>query len=154
MILQQGKTYIQRNPLFGRKVLRVEHLSESIWGWNLCDLTIVTIDKDPSIVKIKRAASSIYDHQGLVEIPDLVYKKIQTIVKLYLATESASEEETPEIISFRQETLGQIIKILMDSGIIDEETYSDKNLRIFAEQYDNYSREQMTRVTDVIDVHK
>lgn len=152
MTLEAGKSYIQKNPLFGRKLIRIDSIRESVWDWALCDLTIVTIDKEPSIVKLKSAASSIYDHQGLLAIPNQVFFKAQSLARLYEATKKATD--TPETIAFGQEILGKIIEILFESQIIDERTYEPQQLKKFAEEYDNYSREQMEKVTDVIDVHK
>lgn len=152
MTLEAGKSYIQKNPLFGRKLIRIDSIRESVWDWDFCDLTIVTIDKEPSIVKLKSAASSIYDHQGLLVIPDQVFFKAQSLARLYEATKKATD--TPETIAFGQEILGKIIEILFENKIIDESTYEPQQLKKFAEEYDSYSREQMEKVTDVIDVHK
>lgn len=152
MTLEAGKSYIQKNPLFGRKLIRIDSIRESVWDWDLCDLTIVTIDKEPSIVKLKSAASSIYDHQGLIVIPEQVFFKAQSLARLYDAAQKATD--IPETIAFGQEILGKIIEVLFDNNIIDESTYEPQQLKKFAEEYDNYSREQMEKVTDVIDVHK
>lgn len=154
MILEQGKAYIQRNPLFGRKVLRFDSVRESVWGWDLCDITIVTIDKDPEIVKLNGAASSIYDHQGLIEISVKTYNKILGIVRLLEVAVDALNENDSKFSVMRQVALGKIIEILYEEGVIDEDTYSVEGIRNFAQQYENYSRDQMARVTDVIDVHK
>lgn len=153
MTLEAGKSYIQKNPLFGRKLIRIDSMRDSVWDWELCDLTIVTIDKDPSIVKLKSAASSIYDHQGLLVIPEHVFYKAQSLAILYEAAKKATDN-TPETIAFGQEILGKIIEVLFENNIIDESTYEPQQLKLFAEEYDNYSREQMEKVTDVIDVHK
>jgi len=152
MAIEEGKSYIQKNPLFGRKVIRFERIRESVWDWNLCDATVVTIDKEPSIHRLKGAASSIYDHQGLEEITGKIFDKIHAMVKLMLAIQQPVDE--PKAIQIRQETLGRIIELLTDNGIIDDETYSAEQLRKFSEEYDRYSRLQMEQVTDVIDVHK
>lgn len=148
----EGYAYIQKNPLFGRKVIRFERIRESIWDWNLCDATIVTIDKEPSIHRLKGAASSIYDHQDLIEIPGKVFDKIYAMVKLMGAIQGAADEQKAVVL--RQETLGQIIELLTKEGIIDDDTYSAEQLKRYSEEYDRYSRQQMELVTDVIDVHK
>lgn len=150
--LEAGKAYIQKNPLFGRKVIRFERIRESVWDWELCDATLVTIDKEPSIVHLHSSASSIYDHQGLEEISDRVFRKIENLVKLFEATSRVADEQ--QTVVLRQETLGKIVELLTECGIIDESTYDKNHLRQYAEAYDNYSREQMEHVTDVIDVHK
>ena len=109
MTLEAGKSYIQKNPLFGRKLIRIDSIRESVWDWDLCDLTIVTIDKEPSIVKLKSAASSIYDHQGLIVIPEQVFFKAQSLVRLYKAQKAT---DTPETIAFGQEILGKIMAMI------------------------------------------
>lgn len=151
-MLESNKAYIQKNPLFGRKVLLVERIRPSVWDWDLCDISVVTIDKDPVIRHIKSVASSVYDHQGLEEIPQKIFHKIETLVKLLNATADIVEEQ--QFIVMRQETLGKIIEILLANGIIDDTTYSAAQMKVFAKQYDLYSRQQMEHVTDVIDVHK
>lgn len=151
-MLESNKAYIQKNPLFGRKVLLVERIRPSVWDWDLCDISVVTIDKEPVIRHIKSVASSVYDHQGLEEIPQKIFHKIETLVKLLNATVDIVEEQ--QFIVMRQETLGKIIEILLANGIIDDTTYSAAQMKVFAKQYDQYSRQQMEHVTDVIDVHK
>lgn len=151
-MLESNKAYIQKNPLFGRKVLLVERIRPSVWDWDLCDISVVTIDKEPVIRHIKSVASSVYDHQGLEEIPQKIFHKIETLVKLLNATVDIVEEL--QFIVMRQETLGKIIEILLANGIIDDTTYSAAQMKVFAKQYDQYSRQQMEHVTDVIDVHK
>ena len=152
MTLQEGKAYIQKNPLFGRKVVRFDRIRPSVWDWDLCDATIVTIDKEPSTVHLRGAASSIYDHQGLEEIPVRTFDKIHNMVRLL---DSMTQVIDPQrAVVLRQETLGRIIELLSQEGIIDDDTYSPAQLRLFSEQYDQYSRLQMEIVTDVIDVHK
>ena len=152
MALQQGKAYIQKNPLFGRKVLRIDRIRESVWDWDLCDVSLVTIDKEPSTLRLKGAASSIYDHQGLEEIPVRTFDKIFAMAKLLDAMQQSLDPQ--QAIVLRQETLGRIIALLSDEGIIDDDTYSPEQLRLYSEQYDRYSRQQMEKVTDVMDVHK
>ena len=158
MTLEANKSYIQKNPLFGRKLIHINNLRESVWGWDLCDVSIVTIDKDPAVHQLKGVASSIYDHQGLIEIPNQIFNKAQAITKLYEAacnaTLMASADEHPIISVQSQETLGKILSLLYDANIIDESTYDAEHLQQYAKDYDSYSREQMERVTDVIDVHK
>ena len=158
MTLEANKSYIQKNPLFGRKLIHINKLRESVWGWDLCNVTLVTIDKEPSVHLLRNVASSIYDHQGLSEIPNQIFNKSQAITKLYEATRNAtlstSTEENPAISAQAQETLGKIISLLYDANIIDENTYDAEHLQQYAKEYDCYSREQMERVTDVIDVHK
>lgn len=150
--METGETYIQKNPLFGRKVMRFDRVRPSVWDWDICDVTIVTIDKDPSIVHVKGAASSIYDHQGLCPIPDAIFSKILNMAKLLEVTINLADEQRQTVL--RQETLGKIIELLEANGIIDDSTYDSEHLRMFAADYDHYSRQQMARVTDVIDVHK
>lgn len=150
--MEAGETYIQKNPLFGRKVLRFERVRPSVWDWDICDVTVVTLDKDPSIVHVKGVASSVYDHQGLSLIPDTLFNKILNMAKLLEVTMNVADEQ--RLIVLRQETLGKIIELLETNGIIDDSTYDSEHLKMFANDYDNYSRQQMARVTDVIDVHK
>lgn len=151
-MLKLNSAYIQKNPLFGRKVILVERIRPSVWDWDLCDISVVTIDKEPVIRQIKSVASSIYDHQGLEEIPQKVFHKIETLVKLLNATAGIVDEQ--QFIVMRQETMGKIIEILLANNIIDDTTYNAAQMKTFAEQYDQYSRQQMQHVTDVIDVHK
>lgn len=150
--MDTGETYIQKNPLFGRKVLRFDRVRPSVWDWDICDVTIVTIDKEPSIVHVKGAASSIYDHQGLCPIPDSLFSKILNMAKLLEVTMNVADEQRQIVL--RQETLGKILELLEAYGIIDDTTYDPEHLRAFANDYDHYSRQQMEHVTDVIDVHK
>lgn len=150
--MEAGKSYIQKNPLFGRKVIRIDKLRESVWDWQLCDATVVTIDKEPEIVRVRGAASSIYDHQGLEEIPDRIFRKIESLVRLLEATARVADDQQACVL--RQETLGKIVQLLSDEHIIDDETYDAEHLRAYAVAYDRYSRQQMEVVTDVIDVHK
>lgn len=150
-MIEAGKSYIQKNPLFGRKVIRFERIRESVWDWSLCDATIVTIDKEPGIVQVKGVASSRFDHQGLIEIPNKVFGKILSLTKLFDATLPLSDAQGQ--VALRQET-GKIIMILTENDIIDENTYDDAHLKLYAEEYDRYSMQQMMQVTDVIDVHK
>ncbi len=153
MMLEANKSYIQKNPLFGRKVICFDRIRESIWDWNLCDATVVTIDKEPELVRVKGVASSVYEHQGLEEIPLRVFRKIENLAKLYetMARVTADEQQT---IAMRQETLGRIIELLTLDGIIDSATYDAEHMRAYATGYEQYSRQQMEHVTDVIDVHK
>lgn len=152
MTLEANKSYIQKNPLFGRKVIRIDRIRPSVWDWDLCDVTLVTIDKDPSIVQLRSVASSVYDHQGLEEIPDLVFRKIENLVKLYDAASQIVDDQ--QAIVLRQETLGKVIELLTANNIIDDTTYDAAHLHTYADEYDHYSRLQMEHVTDVIDVHK
>lgn len=152
MILEANKSYIQKNPLFGRKVIHFDRIRPSVWDWELCDCSIVTIDKDPETVRLTSVASVVYDHQGLEEIPDKIFRKIETLVKLYEATSRAVDKQKSTVL--RQEVLGKIVELLSDNGIIHDDTYNAAQMRVYAEQYDRYSRQQMEHVTDVIDVHK
>ncbi len=150
--LEANKSYIQKNPLFGRKVIHFDRIRPSVWDWDLCDCSIVMIDKDPETAKLTSVASVVYDHQGLVEIPDIVFRKIEGLVKMYEATSRVVDEQKLSVL--RQETMGKIVELLSDNGIIEEDTYSAAQMKAYAEQYDRYSRQQMEHVTDVIDVHK
>lgn len=152
MVLEARKSYIQKNPLFGRKVIHFDRIRPSVWDWDLCDCSIVTIDKDPETVRLTSVASVVYDHQGLEEIPDRVFRKIESLVKLYEATARIVDEQKRSVL--RQETLGKIVELLSEDEIIKEDTYNAAQMKIYAEQYDRYSRQQMEHVTDVIDVHK
>lgn len=152
MILEPQKSYIQKNPLFGRKVIHFDRIRPSVWDWELCDCSIVMIDKEPETVRLTSVASVVYDHQGLEEIPDRVFRKIESLVKMYEATSRVVDEQKRSVL--RQETLGKIVELLSENGVIQEDTYSAEQMRIYAEQYDRYSRQQMEHVTDVIDVHK
>lgn len=152
MILEPHKSYIQKNPLFGRKVIHFDRIRPSVWDWELCDCSVVMIDKEPETVRLTSVASVVYDHQGLEEISDRVFRKIESLVKMYEATSRVVDEQKLSVL--RQETLGKIVELLSDNGIIGEETYGAEQMRIYAEQYDRYSRQQMKHVTDVIDVHK
>lgn len=147
-----NRSYIQKNPLFGRKVIRIDRIRPSVWDWNLYDVTIVMIDKDPEIIQLKNVASVVYDHQKLERIPDKVFQKIVSLVKLLTVSDRLVDEQ--KSIVLRQETLGKIAEILTENGIIDENTYSNAQMKIYAQEYDRYSRQQMEHVTDVIDVHK
>lgn len=152
MMLEVNKAYIQKNPLFGRKVICFDRIRESIWDWDLCDATVVTIDKEPGVVRVKGVASSVYEHQGLEEIPVRIFRKIENLTKLYEAITRVSDEQ--KSIAMRQETLGKIIELLSANGIIDSATYDASHMMAYAEFYEQYSRQQMEHVTDVIDVHK
>lgn len=152
MVLEASKSYIQKNPLFGRKVIFFERIRESVWDWSLCDATVVTIDKDPEVVHVRSVASSVYEHQGLEEIPVKVFRKIEALAKLYAATTHLADAQKAVVL--RQETLGKIIELLTAQGIIDSNTYDSEHLKLYAAFYDQYSRQQMEHVTDVIDVHK
>ncbi len=152
MILEATKSYIQKNPLFGRKVIYFDRIKESVWDWNLCDATVVTIDNDPGIVRVRSVASSVYEHQGLEEIPVMLFRKIENLTKLYETVAKVADEQ--KCIVTRQETLGKIIELLTDNGIIDASTYDSDHMKNYAEFYEQYSRQQMEHVTDVIDVHK
>lgn len=152
MILEPQKSYIQKNPLFGRKVIHFDRIRPSVWDWELCDCSIVMIDKEPETVRLTSVASVVYDHQGLEEIPDRIFRKIESLVKMYEATSRVVDEQKRSVL--RQETLGKIVELLSENGVIQEDSYSAEQMRIYAEQYDRYSRQQMEHVTDVIDVHK
>lgn len=152
MTLQASKSYIQKNPLFGRKVICFDRIRESVWDWDLCDATVVTIDNDPSVVHVKGVASSVYEHQGLEEIPTKIFRKIENLTKLYEAIARVADQQ--QRIVMRQETLGKIIELLNAHGIISPQTYDATHMRAYAEFYERYSRQQMEHVTDVIDVHK
>lgn len=152
MTLEPSKAYIQKNPLFGRKVIYFDRIRASIWDWQLCDATVVTIDKDPEIVHVRSVASSVYEHQGLEEIPVMVFRKIENLTKLYEVIARVADEQ--KCIVVRQETLGKIIELLSENGIIEPATYDADHMRTYAEFYEHYSRQQMEHVTDVIDVHK
>lgn len=152
IVLEASKSYIQKNPLFGRKVILFERIRESVWDWSLCDATIVTIDQDPGVVRVRGVASSVYEHQGLEEIPVKLFRKIESLAKLYEATTPSVDEQ--KSIVLRQETLGKIIELLTAHNIIDTDTYNAEHLTAYAAFYEQYSRQQMEHVTDVIDVHK
>lgn len=152
MHLEANKSYIQKNPLFGRKVLRFNRIRPSVWDWDLCDVSIVTIDKEPEIIQMNSVASVVYDNQGLEEIPDIVFRKIETLVKLFEATSRVADEQKSTIL--RQETLGKIVELLSQNDIINDSTYDATHMMAYAKEYDCYSRQQMEHVTDVIDVHK
>lgn len=152
MILEANKSYLQKNPLFGRKVIRMDRVRPSVWDWDLCDVTVVTIDLKPELFRLKSVASSVYDHQGLVEIPDRVFRKVENLAKLLEVSLRVADEQCATVV--RQETLGKIIELLSDNNLIDETTYDAQHMRAYAEEYDLYSRQQMEHVTDVIDVHK
>lgn len=152
MILEPQKSYIQKNPLFGRKVIHFDRIRPSVWDWELCDCSVVMIDKEPETVRLTSVASVVYDHQGLEEIPDRIFRKIESLVKMYEATSRVVDEQKLSVL--RQETLGKIVELLSENGVIQEDSYSAEQMRIYAEQYDRYSRQQMEHVTDVIDVHK
>ena len=119
MILEPHKSYIQKNPLFGRKVIHFDRIRPSVWDWELCDCSIVMIDKDPEMVRLTSVASVVYDHQGLVEIPDKVFRKIEGLVKMYEATSRVVDEQKLSVL--RQETTGKIVELLSNNGIIEED---------------------------------
>lgn len=149
MELEAQKTYIQKNPLLGRMVLRVEHLRESVWGWNICDVTAVRLDQTPKIEQRKGLASSVYDNLGLEEIPNEVFDKLYSIAKLYRAL-AGDQRIQPQA----NESMANCLDILIKYGIIDDSTYSPERMQIFAQQYEEYTKSQKQQVTDVIDVHK
>lgn len=152
MILEANHSYIQKNPLFGRKLIRMDRMRPSVWDWELCDVTILTIDREPSLVQMRSVASSVYDHQGLEEIPNRIFRKVESLVKLFRVSASVADEQRASVL--RQETLGKIVELLCHEDIITDETYSPSRMQAYAEEYDRYSRQQMEHVTDVIDVHK
>lgn len=153
MRLEANRSYIQKNPLFGRKIVFFDRIRvSSVWDWDLCDATVVTIDQDPAVVRVRGVASSVYEHQGLEEIPVKVFRKVEALTKLYEAAARVADEQ--RCIVMRQETLGKIIELLTAHSIIDDTTYDPAHMRAYAEHYDRYSRQQMEHVTDVIDVHK
>lgn len=152
MTLEASKSYIQKNPLFGRKVIFFDRIRESVWDWQLCDATVVTIDNDPQVVRVRSVASSVYEHQGLEEIPVKLFRKIENLTKLYEAITGVADKQ--KSIVLRQETLGKIIELLTENGIIEPSTYDAPHMQAYAEFYEQYSRQQMEHVTDVIDVHK
>ena len=150
--MEEGKAYIQKNPLLGRKVISIDRLRDSVWDWQLLDATVVSIDKVPTVHRLQGAPSSLYDHQGLEEIPLRTFNKILAMAKLLTSMQAVVDEQKSVVL--RQETMGQIIDLLTTEGIIDDETYSAAQLRRYSEEYDRYTRQQMEQVTDVIDVHK
>ena len=152
MTLEATKSYIQKNPLFGRKVIRFDRIRPSVWDWELCDATVVTIDHDPGIVHVASVASSVYEHQGLEEIPERVFSKIENLTKLYESIAHVADEQQRTVM--RQETLGRVIDLLTHDGIIDATTYDAAHMKAYAEFYERNSRQQMEHVTDVMDVHK
>lgn len=152
MQLEAGKAYIQKNPLLRRKVLHVERLRESVWGWNLCDLTLVRLEDVPAIERQHGLASSVYDNQGLEEIPLQVFQKLLSIARLYEAMAKASGQA--KLQPQANETLARCLQLLADEAIIDETTYDAAHLKQFAEEYELMAKAQMERVTGVIDVHK
>lgn len=152
MQIEAGKSYIQKNPLLGRKVIYVDRIRESVWGWNLCDLTAVWLDNSPFIEQKRGLASSVYDNQGLQEIPETVFRKILAIAKLYEATAKALRQEIVQPQA--NESLAKCLFLLEENGIIDETTYDAIHLQQFALEYEQLSKLQMEQVTDIIDVHK
>lgn len=52
MTLEANKSYIQKNPLFGRKLIHISKLRESVWGWDLCDVMIDRCDRRAQIAKL------------------------------------------------------------------------------------------------------
>ncbi len=152
MPLEEHKAYVQKNPLMGRRVIRVERLRESVWDWDLCDLTVVKLDDAPIVEQWKGLASSAYDHQDLEEIPEGVFAKIVSIARVYAAYCKAAGQE--KVQPQANETLARCLQLLTDNHIIDETTYDEAHLLAYAQQYERQAKEQMERVTDVIDVHK
>ena len=152
MLIEADTCYIQKNPLIGRKVIYVERLRESVWGWNLCDLTVIKLEKVPELLRYKGMASSAYDDQGLEVIPKPVFMKLQAMVRLYEATAQARGEAHPQPET--NETMARCLQLLEDVGIIDATTYDAEHLRLYAEQYERWAKEQMERVAGVMDVHK
>lgn len=151
-MIEAGKCYIQKNPLLGRKVLRVDRLRESVWDWNLCDLTAVWLTDAPCIECKKNLASSVYDNQGLIEIPELVFTKILSLARLY---EAVAKAEGMDVVQPQaNEAMARCFELLAQHGIIDDTTYDAEHLQLFALDYERYTRAQMHQVTDVIDVHK
>lgn len=174
MKLEPHKTYIQKNPLFGRKVILIERLFESVWDWNICDVTIVSLDGEIAIERKQRVAASVFEDQGLEEIPTEIFLKIQNLAKVLNAVRSANANisnvslsaETNEINksllpktkdktnALLSETKDKINTILIEAKVITEDTYDSAHKKMYLEQYEKYSQQQMARVTDVIDVHK
>lgn len=152
MLLEPHKSYIQKNPYLGRKVIHVDRLRESVWDWNLCDLTAIHLEDFPSIERKHGLASTVYDNQGLEEIPDEVFLKLQSLARLYEAMAKAAGQEYLQPQA--NETLACCLKVLSDASIIDETTYTHAQLLKYASDYEQYATAQMQRVTDVIDVHK
>jgi len=151
-MLEEGKYYIQKNPLLGRKVIYVERLRESVWEWNLCDLTAVWLEDAPFVERKQGLASSVYDNQGMEEIPAEVFNKILSLAKLYRALSGAEGEAIVQPQA--NETLAKCLELLEEQGIITPETYTTESIRRYAEEYDRSARAQMEQVTSVIDVHK
>jgi len=152
MQIEEGKSYIQKNPLLGRKVIHVERLRESVWGWNLCDLIAVWLEDAPFVERKQGLASSVYDNQGLEEIPYEIFGKILTLAKLYGSIAGAQGETIVQPQA--NETLAKCLELLEGQGIITPDTYSMESIRRYAEEYDRNTHAQMERVASIIDVHK
>lgn len=152
MQIEAGKSYIQKNPLLGRKVLHVERLRESVWDWNLCDLTAVWLDDAPFVERKQGLASTVYDNQGLEEIPTIVFEKILNLAKLYQAIAKAEGQEIAQ--PHANETLARCFELLEQHGIISPANYTPEALQQYAQDYDTFTRSKLQQVADTIDVHK
>lgn len=152
MTLEEHKSYIQKNPLMGRRVIHVERLRPSVWDWDLCDLTVVKLEDTPSTEEWKSLASSVYQHQELQEIPNDIFSKLRTMVRHYeaICKAAGTDKKQPEA----NETLARCLQLLAENNIIDETTYDQEHLLFYAQQYEAQAKAQMQQVTDVIDVHK
>ena len=149
MEIEVGHCYIQRNPLWGRAVARVNRqVQSSVLDFERFDATIIKITDGLELIEHQTIPLTIFTNTGYEPVDEQLFLKLLAMARMMRAAAQAKIDA--EKGSTRQkECAQQIENLLRTYGIID-----DTPMQHYADAYAKGMKNLLDGVYDVVDVHK
>lgn len=146
MEIEVGQCYCQRNPLWGRNVIRVNReLQSSVLDFERFDVTIIKTSEGLELIEHQTLPLTIFANTGYESVPEELFLKLLAMARLSRAASQANSTS----LERDQKEHQQVESLLREYGIID-----DTSPEIFAQQYAQGMKNLLDGVYDVVDVHK
>ena len=146
MEIEVGQCYCQRNPLWGRNVIRVNReLQSSVLDFERFDVTIIKTSEGLELIEHQTLPLTIFANTGYESVPEELFLKLLAMARLSRAASQANSTS----LERDQKEHQQVESLLREYGIID-----DTSPEVFAQQYAQGMKNLLDGVYDVVDVHK
>ena len=146
MEIEVGQCYCQRNPLWGRNVIRVNReLQSSVLDFERFDVTIIKTSEGLELIEHQTLPLTIFANTGYESVPEELFLKLLAMARLSRAASQANSTS----LERDQKEHQQVESLLREYGIID-----DTSPEVFAQQYAQGMMNLLDGVYDVVDVHK
>lgn len=146
MDIEVGQCYCQRNPLWGRNVIKVNReLQSSVLDFERYDVTLIKTADTLELHEHQVLPATVFAHTSYEPIPEELFLKLFAMARLARAASQANGTS----LERDQKEHQQVESLLRDYGIID-----DTPPETFAQQYAQGMKNLLDGVYDVVDVHK